>query len=413
MKLAFVVQRYGEEVNGGSELLCRRLAGRLARRHAVEVFTTTALDYMTWAPHYPAGRGSLNGVTINRFDVDRPRDVHAFNQYSRRIFGKPHTPPDELEWMRQAGPLSGGFLRALAARRTEFDVIFFLTCEYATTYFGLQLAPEHAVLIPTAHDSPVLRLDIFRATFRLPRHIVYLTPAEKSFVEQRFANADVPNSVVGAGIEPPPAPPDAARFRARFGISGDFALYIGRIDEAKGCGELFDFFARHAAQRAGDLKLVLMGRPVMAVPKHPRIVMAGFVDEQTKHDGLAAATLLVAPSPYESLSMTCQEAWQAGKPVLVNGRCAVLRDQVERSGGAGWVYHNFDSFAAALDEARGNSAERARRGASGRQFVERTYSWEVIEAHYEDIIRRVASATPVLRAGESPERGPRTTARGT
>lgn len=390
MRLGFVVQRYGEEIGGGAELHCRRVAERLSRRHAVEVFTTTALDYMSWKPHYPAGPSTLNGVTMHRFHVDFTRDKRKFDRHSARIYGKPHSLLSELEWMRLAGPVSSDFLRALTARRAEFDVIFFFTYEYATTYFGLQCAPERAVLIPTAHDAPSLSLDIFRALFRLPRHIIYNTPAEKAMIESRFANADVPNVVLGVGVDPPPAAPDVARFRDRHNIEGDFIIYVGRLDEAKGCAELFDFFMQYKRQNGDDLKLVLMGRENMRVPHRPDVVSLGFVDEQMKYDGIAAATLLVAPSAYESLSMTCQEAWWVGRPALVNGRSEVLREQVRRSGG-GWTYHDFVTFAEALNTARANPDLRSKYGTSGRQFVERTYAWDAIEAQYEAIIRSVAA----------------------
>src|SRR5205085_12310760 len=48
VRLAFVVQRYGVEVAGGSELHCRWHAERLARTHSVEIFTTQALGYVEW-----------------------------------------------------------------------------------------------------------------------------------------------------------------------------------------------------------------------------------------------------------------------------------------------------------------------------------------------------------------------------
>ena len=71
LKLAFVIQRYGLEVNGGAELHCRWLAERLARRHQVEVFATRALDYLEWRNHYPKGTEVVNGIPVHRSSVKR------------------------------------------------------------------------------------------------------------------------------------------------------------------------------------------------------------------------------------------------------------------------------------------------------------------------------------------------------
>ena len=55
MKVAVVVQRYGAEINGGAELHARYVAEHLARHVEVEVLTTCARDYISWANEYPAG----------------------------------------------------------------------------------------------------------------------------------------------------------------------------------------------------------------------------------------------------------------------------------------------------------------------------------------------------------------------
>ena len=54
VKIAVVVQRYGADINGGAELHARYIAEHLARHVEVEVLTTCARDYITWAERLPA-----------------------------------------------------------------------------------------------------------------------------------------------------------------------------------------------------------------------------------------------------------------------------------------------------------------------------------------------------------------------
>jgi hypothetical protein len=55
VKLAFVVQRYGADIAGGSEAHCRALAHQLAPRHDITVLTSCATDYVSWRNALPAG----------------------------------------------------------------------------------------------------------------------------------------------------------------------------------------------------------------------------------------------------------------------------------------------------------------------------------------------------------------------
>src|SRR4026207_871089 len=90
MEVAFIVQRYGTEILGGSEYHCRLIAERLAERHEVEVLTTCARDYVTGKNEYPEGTDRVRGVTVRRFATARLRDIDAFNRLSEGVF--PHGP---------------------------------------------------------------------------------------------------------------------------------------------------------------------------------------------------------------------------------------------------------------------------------------------------------------------------------
>ena len=94
----------------------------------------------------------------------------------------------------------------------------------------------------------------------------------------------MPGVVVGVGSDVPTRTDAGAVPPASSTSSRPFAIYIGRIDENKGCGELFDFFQRYAATFPRGLDLVLVGSAIMPVPQHPRIHHLGFLGDEDKFD---------------------------------------------------------------------------------------------------------------------------------
>ncbi|MFQ5792248.1 MAG: glycosyltransferase family 4 protein, partial [Acidobacteriota bacterium] len=127
------------------------------------------------------------------------------------------------------------------------------------------------------------------------------------------------------------------------------------------------------------------GGRTMDIPEHPAIRYAGFVSEEDKWGALAGAELLIMPSELESLSMVTLEAWSMGKPVLVNGRCEVLRGQCRRSN-AGLYFTSYDEFREALALLEKEPSLREALGRNGNRYYRDHYRWEVIDAKYDRLL---------------------------
>lgn len=388
LRLAFVVQRYGPEIDGGAEYEARRVAEALAPHHEVEVLTTCARDYLTWRNVYRPGVESVNGVRVRRFPVERPRRVRAFGRYADWLYANPHTFFDEAEWVRRQGPLALSLVEWIRAHATDHDGFVFFTYLYLPTLLGLPLVADRAVLVPTAHDERPIYLDLFRSLLRLPRGLVFQVEEERAFVEQRFHTAHIPSAVIGGGVDPvTDAQPD--RFRRQAGLAGPYLLYVGRVDVEKGCRELVDAFLAWRAGSREPLSLVLMGTIAMRLPRHPAVVPLGFRPEPEKWDALTGATALVMPSPHESFSFVLLEAWAQGTPVLATARSAVLRGHVERSGGGLLYDGSAGDLAVRLDALLADEGQRKTFGERGRAYVEARYRWPIITQRYLDFLDRL------------------------
>ena len=385
MKLAVAVQRYGADINGGAELHARYIAEHLSRHADVEVVTTCARDYVTWRNELPAGEDRVQGIRVRRFGVDRPRDPDEFGRHSRRVFDREHSIDDELAWLRSEGPTSRGMVDYLA--NGGFDYVVLFSYRYYHAYHAARRLSSKAILVPTAERDAAIGLSIFGPVFRSVRAIMYNSHEERAMIQAASRNTDVPGVVVGVGSDVPEHS-DPQRFRRAFSIDRPFALYIGRIDENKGCKELFDFYQRYALTFPGGLDLVLIGSAKMPIPEHPRIHHLGFISDRDKFDALAASDVLIMPSYFESLSMVALEAWGMGKPVLANGRCDVLKGQCIRSG-AGLYYESYQEFVETLYALESHGPLNARLGRNGREYFRTHYAWPVIERKYVDMIERL------------------------
>ena len=425
MKLAFIVQRYGTEILGGSEYHCRLIAERLAQKHDVEVLTTCARDYITWKNEYPEGSDRVRGVTVRRFATAMTRDIEAFNRQSEWIFHNPHTADDERAWLKQQGPWCPALLEYLTRRNQQYDALIFFTYLYAPTVLGLQIAPSRSILVPTAHDEPAIHLGMYKEMFSLPAAVAYNTDVERRFLTTHFPIRAVAEETVGCGVDLPssdarerppaddrnplheadeadvrrfdgyqPLPPHiterGAVFRRRHRLHGPFVLYGGRIDPGKGCEELIEYFSSYVAD-GGDATLALMGVKLMKLPDEPFIRFAGLLSERERLHALEAATVVSVPSPYESLSLLALEAFAVGTPILANARSEVLVEHCTHSN-AGLYYADRDEFVEGLRVLLADAPLRTAMGRNGREYVKRNYRWDVILSKYDALIAAVKNA---------------------
>ena len=395
MKLAFVVQRYGADIAGGSEMHCRRLAERLSARHDITVLTTCARDYVTWENACPPGTSIENGVRVQRFPVARTRNLKMFADLSDEVFDDlGATPEREVEWFRANGPDTPALLEHLRIHGGEYDLLLFWAFRYAPTFFGLPSVSARAILLPTAEEDPAVDLDVLPEFFAKPAGYLFLTPEEEALVSTRAGRGLGPSQVIGIGLEREGNRRPSRDGLDALGVPENFVLYLGRVDRNKGCATLLEYFTEYI-DGGGNTTLVLAGPSTLMLPNHPRIRALGYVPDDVRRALLSHTRALIVPSPYESLSIVLLEGWNHATPALVNAYCKVLQGQVRRASG-GLYYRSSREFQEALSWLLANDAGRRELGEQGLAYVDREYRWptvlERVERLLEEVSRRRSAA---------------------
>ena len=390
MKLACVIHRFGADIAGGSESHCRLVAERLAATHDVTVLTSSANDHLTWRSAYPAGESQEGLLRVVRFPVERPRALHRFVEIDELVLSGRASPAEQEQWFTENGPLVPGLIEHLRQHGAEYDRILFWAYRYYPTFAGLPLVADRALLVPTAEEDPLIRLEILGRFFSLPRGYIFLTPEEAELIAARSAGPLPPFCIVGSGFDPAPPRSDGVRLES-LGIVEPFLLYLGRIDRNKGCDALLRHFVRYQERGGPPVQLVMAGPANMEVPEHPLIQRLGLVEDAVRESLLSRASVLMVPSPFESLSLVLLEAWNHGVPALVNGRCRVLKGQARRANG-GLYYRRFDEFAACLDYLLAHPDVGRQLGRQGLAYVDREYRWPNVMRKIDDFIAGCSGA---------------------
>jgi len=263
-----------------------------------------------------------------------------------------------------------------------------MTYLYATTAEGMPLVADRAVLYPTMHDEPPLRLAIFDDVFARARALLFSTPEERELARIRFGVEDERSRIIGVGVDELEG--DGARFQAETGVAHPYAAYLGRLDPSKGVPDLVQHHTRYRTARPDGLDLVLIGSGEVELPQGDGFHALGFVPEQQKHDAIVGAEVVICPSPYESLSLSQLEAWTHGRPTLSNAVSPVLVGQSRRSGGGLW-YESGPEYAQMLDLLARAKPLADAIGSQGRRYVRENYSWDRVREEWLAALGAVAT----------------------
>lgn len=122
-----------------------------------------------------------------------------------------------------------------------------------------------------------------------------------------------------------PAPDEISEVRGKFGVDGDYMLFVSTIEPRKNVDTIIEAFDKLRSTGA-DCKLVLAGglgwkyestlNKITNSPYSKDIIRTGFVSSKEKQCLFADATAFVYPSLYEGFGIPLLEAMNYGLPII-------------------------------------------------------------------------------------------------
>ena len=311
---------------GGLQSHAEHLARHLiARGHEVTVITKAftkvpeRLEFLYFSENPDAGE--VDGVPVRALNYSPAlRPLHWFIAKAKDKVGLKKLALSLYRWQAKIG--NENLYRG-------FDIIHHVG--QATALLGFAAADGARkwqtpfVVQPTCHPFQVGDHPLDLKLYRMAKRTMVHTNYEESHLQPMLGS--MPIDVVGNGIEDR-TDGVGERFRDRHAIRGHMILYIGRRDADKGYGHVTEAF-RLVKQKQPDATLVCMGPPGgLEKVEDSGILNFDFVDEQTKHDALAACYCLCVPSEGESFGLVYMEAGRYAKPVIAR-RLPVLEELLE------------------------------------------------------------------------------------
>ncbi len=409
-KIAFVVTRYGKDINGGAEYHCRMLAERLKVRYEVEVLTTCVRNYQQSVNELPEGAEWLNGVLVRRFKVDPIQaDQHEHHlqrlkpaRKLRRLLFRLHLlrmlanvvpvwswkKAEELAAFRSDHFYSPSLNAYVEQHQADYHCFLPINMVESPCFFTGYIVPHKTIVIPTLHCTGTFFWSVQTEVMTRVSYVAFNTTAEQRLGQHIWGRKLARHGVIGVGIEEP-VPADWKATQHKYHLPDDYLLYVGRIEPGK-LQHISDDFMVYKQRVESSLKLVLVGSYPADYRRcsSPDVVYTGFVTDEEKRVILQHAKIVVNPSLYESLSLIVLEAMHDGKPLLVNGRCEVLKEHCVKSKAA-LYYTSRRSFINQLQRLDVSPTLRGQLSQRGRSYVNEHYAWPLVLQRMIDVIESI------------------------
>ncbi|MDH5478397.1 MAG: glycosyltransferase family 4 protein [Nitrospinota bacterium] len=401
LRLAMVTPRHEKQTAGGAENHAARLAESFtAAGHRADILTTRTTSMLDWNNNLPEGAEMVDGVMVRRFAMD---NLEA-TEYHR--LGHMINTRRELDWTEQTeflrlGIRSTALDEYIAAHTEDYDYFFFVPYLYGTAYWASHRAPEKSLLIPCYHREPEATLKALNQNAQWMTGLMFNTAAELKLAREELKIHNPNMMVVGVGVETS-EPGDAVRFRAKFGLEGEFILYVGRFQREKGLDDLVNQFKQYVDETGSKVTLALVGRGDMQVTDDPahNIRVLGFLAEQDKLDAAAACSALALPSIRESFSIVMMEAWAQGRPVIAAGRCDAAREHIYTCQG-GLLYDDAKELGLCVDRIVNDKPAADEMGRRGREYVKANFQSTTIVENFVNALEGMSREPLTSRMGRA------------
>lgn len=192
---------------------------------------------------------------------------------------------------------------------------------------------------PEEFTSPVDRLlhaVMFRAALQKSRKIIAVSQATKDDLVARFKISESKIRVIHEGVDESfrrwPDSKQMEAFKGRYGIEGDYVLFVGVARPRKNIERVLRAFATARKDLPQSLKLIIAGpedRRFIDIRKRVQelgiadsVIQTGKVSDRELCCLYRSALCLVFPTLYEGFGLPILEAMASGTPVITSHRPA-------------------------------------------------------------------------------------------